>query len=199
MLKDVECELQDLTHLDWSESATSSAASGSYLKARFGEGSAATYYKLSCYDEINGIYGHECVNEIIASRLMEVLSVNHLPYKLVHARIRINGKIHDTWLTESASFRKSGESKVSLARFYGWNHLKDESRMAFCARFGWSQDVQKTMLVDFLIANRDRHGANLEVVKGRNGQIHLAPLFDSGLSLCYSSFNSYKTSTLCRM
>lgn len=189
-VKDVDQELCDLTHLDWSESATSSATGGSYLKARFGEGAAATYYKLSCYDEMNGIYGHECVNEVIAARLMDVLCVSHVPYRLVHACVRIGGREHETWLTESDSFRARGESKTSLVRFYSWNHLEGEGRMDFCARFGWIQDVQKMMLVDYLIANRDRHGGNLEVLKQVDGRLRLAPLFDSGLSLCFSTGNA---------
>lgn len=45
MSKNVTTELQDLTHLDWSESATASATGGSYLKARSGDGAEATYYK----------------------------------------------------------------------------------------------------------------------------------------------------------
>lgn len=190
MPKDVVNTLQDLTHLDWSESATSSATGGSYLKARTGDGAEATYYKLPCYDEVNGIYGHECVNETIAARLMDVLFVEHVPYRLVHARVRIDGRERETWLSESPSFRKRGESKTSFARLYGLNRLEDETRLQFCKRFGWTQGVQKMMLVDFLIANRDRHGGNLEVLKGRDGQLRLAPLFDNGLSLCYSSFSA---------
>ena len=194
MAADVEHTLRDLTHLDWSESATSSATGGSYLKARSGDGVEATYYKMSCYDEVNGVYGHECVNETIAARLMDILCVRHVPYKLVHARVLIDGREHETWLSESASFRKRGESKISLARFFGLNRLEGETRLEFCERFGWKQDVQKTMLVDYLIVNRDRHGSNLEVLKSRDGQLHLAPLFDNGLSLCYSSFNAQQLS-----
>ena len=190
MLRDVVHTTQDLTYLDWSESVTSSATGGSYLKARAGDGAEATYYKLSCYDEVNGVYGHECVNEIIAARLMDMLFVEHVPYRLIHARVLVDGREHETWLSESPSFRKRGESKTSLARFYGLNRLESETRLQFCERFGWSQDVQKTMLVDFLIANRDRHGGNLEVLKGRDGRLRLAPLFDNGLSLCYSSFSA---------
>lgn len=189
-VKDVVSELQDLTHLDWTESAVSSATGGSYLKARLGEGPDARYFKLSCYDEVNGVYGHECVNEIIAARLMDVLCVNHVSYRLVHARVRVGGEEHRTWLVESGSFRARGESKVSLAHFYGWNHLDGEERMAFCDRFGWGEDVRKAMLIDFLIANRDRHGGNIEVLKGVDGRLRLAPLFDNGLSLCYSTGNA---------
>ena len=41
--------------------------------------------------------------------------------------------------------------------------------------------------VDYIILNRDRHGANIEVL--RNSRAHtlrIAPLFDHGLSLVYS-------------
>ena len=43
------------------------------------------------------------------------------------------------------------------------------------------------LVVDFLILNRDRHGANIEVLRNsRRRTIHLAPLFDHGLSLLFS-------------
>ena len=43
------------------------------------------------------------------------------------------------------------------------------------------------LLVDFLILNGDRHGANLEVMKNnRIRELYLAPLFDHGLSLLFS-------------
>ncbi len=46
------------------------------------------------------------------------------------------------------------------------------------------------LVVDYLILNRDRHGANIEVL--RNSQkktIRLAPLFDHGLSLIFNCHN----------
>ena len=43
------------------------------------------------------------------------------------------------------------------------------------------------MVLDFLILNRDRHGANIEVLRNsRKKTIHLAPIFDHGLSLLFS-------------
>lgn len=104
-IADIRTDLQDLRHLDWSESTTSSATGGSHLKARFGEGAAATYYKLSCYDQVNGVCGRECVNELIASRLMDALCIEHVPYRLVHARVEVGGQTFDTWLSESSSIR----------------------------------------------------------------------------------------------
>jgi hypothetical protein len=43
------------------------------------------------------------------------------------------------------------------------------------------------LVVDFLILNRDRHGANIEVLRNsRKKTIRLAPLFDHGLSLLFN-------------
>ena len=41
--------------------------------------------------------------------------------------------------------------------------------------------------VDYIILNRDRHGANIEVLRNsRAHSLRIAPLFDHGLSLMYS-------------
>ena len=42
------------------------------------------------------------------------------------------------------------------------------------------------ILVDFLILNRDRHGANIEIIMGKNGTERMAPLFDHGLSFMFN-------------
>lgn len=50
------------------------------------------------------------------------------------------------------------------------------------------------LVVDFLILNRDRHGANIEVLRdSKNKNIRLAPLFDHGLSLMFSVKNNEKS------
>ena len=41
--------------------------------------------------------------------------------------------------------------------------------------------------VDYIILNRDRNGANIEVLRNaRTHTLRIAPLFDHGLSLLYS-------------
>lgn len=186
---DVIHTVQDMRHLVWSESGQTSASGGSFLKARTGVGAHATYYKLSCYDSYRGIYGHECVNELVASRLMELLGVEHVRYSLVHALIIVDGVEYTTWLARSKSFRKAGESKLAFDTFFDLMHEKGESQLELCERFGWLPAVQRMMLVDYLIANRDRHGANIEVLRGRDGSLRLAPLFDNGVSLAFSCYN----------
>lgn len=185
---DVIGKVQDLRHLVWSETGQTSASGGTFLKARTGVGVHATYYKLSCYDSYRGVYGHECVNEVVASRLMDILDVSHVRYTLVHALIVVDGVEHTTWLARSKSFRKAGESKMAFDTFFDIMHERGESQLAFCERFGWLDSIQRMMLVDFLIANRDRHGANIEVLRARDGSFRLAPLFDNGVSFVFSCY-----------
>ena len=65
--------------------------------------------------------------------------------------------------------------------------LPDESALDFCIRMGWEDYVYQMLIVDYLILNRDRHGANIEVLRNsRKKTIRLAPLFDHGLSLLCS-------------
>ena len=40
------------------------------------------YYKLSNYDSYRGVFGHECVNELIVSRVMDILRIPHVKYKI---------------------------------------------------------------------------------------------------------------------
>ena len=191
-MSDVITKLQDLRHLDWSERANTSGTAGCFLKSKEQTGAGLWYYKLSCYDSYRGIYGHECANEIVASRLMSILGVSHVEYRLAHALICVNGEDHETWLNRSRSFRKCGERKQALDTFYDLNKTEGETPLNLCARFGWENEIKNILLVDYLVANRDRHGANIEVLQSANGSLRLAPVFDSGLSFVFSCYEDEK-------
>ena len=65
--------------------------------------------------------------------------------------------------------------------------MPDESALDFCTRMGWKDYIYQMLVVDYLILNRDRHGANIEVLRNsRKKTVRLAPLFDHGLSLLCS-------------
>lgn len=184
--RDITYALQDLRHLDWTENVNTSGTGGMFLKARSGMGTGARYYKLSCFNSAQGVVGHECVNELVASRLMRLLGVDHVEYRLVHAHVRVLGREFETWLSVSSSYRHSHERKQALDTFYDLNAHEGESVLDFCRRCGWGLEVERMLLVDYLIANRDRHGANIEVLRAGDGRVRLAPLFDNGLSLYFS-------------
>jgi len=181
-------QLQDFRHLQWTKIRHSSGTAGSFLKASARIRGERWYYKLSDYDPYRGIVGHECVNEIIADRLLTILRIPHLSYQLIHALVLIDGKEYETWLCRSKDYRQNGESKIALDTYYQMEKEEEESPLDFCFRQGWGQYISDMLLVDFLILNRDRHGANLEVLRNRHTKaVRLAPLFDHGLSLCFSA------------
>ncbi len=183
-LEQIIYQLQDMTYLSWAKARNSSGTAGSFLKAYHEDASGKTYYKLSNYDAWSGIIGHECVNEIIVDRLLSVLGIEHLSYQLIHARVLIDQKEHETWLCASRDFKQRGESKIALDTFYQAERFPNESPMDFCIRFGWEKEIYEMLTVDYLILNRDRHGANMEVLRNPKQKIiRLAPLFDHGLSL----------------
>ena len=165
-------EKQDLTYLSWSVYRNSSGTAGSFLKAYSELGGKKTYYKLSNFDKARGVIGHECVNELIVDRLLTILGIPHLSYQLIHADVSVDGRTHEVYLCASEDFKAKSESKTALD---------------FCIRMGWEDYVYQMLIVDYLILNRDRHGANIEVLRNsRKKTIRLAPLFDHGLSLLCS-------------
>ena len=175
--------LQDMTYLNWAQTRNSSGTAGSFLKAYEETPDGKIYYKLSNYDAFRGIIGHECVNEIIVDRLLNLLNIEHLPYQLIHAKIRVDDKPLETWLCASRDFKQRGETKIALDAYYQAERNQGESPLAFCIRSGWEKSIYEMLVVDYLILNRDRHGANMEVLRNRYRKtVRLAPLFDHGLS-----------------
>lgn len=176
--------LQDLTHLNWALVRGSSGTAGSFLKSYEETPDGKIYYKLSDYDSFHGIVGHECINEIIVDRLLTILGIPHLPYQLIHAKILIDRHPVETWLCASRDYKQRGERKIALDAYYQVERFPDETPLAFCIRHGWEKEIYEVLVVDYLILNRDRHGANMEVLINRNQKsVRLAPLFDHGVSL----------------
>lgn len=183
-------EKQDLTYLSWSKIRNSSGTAGTFLKAYSEFGGKKTYYKLSDYDTFKGIVGHESVNEIIADRLLTLLGIEHLSYRLIYADIILNGRTCTAYFCASDDFKQKGEDKTALDTYYELERLDGESPFDFCVRQGWENYIYEMLVVDFLILNRDRHGANIEVLRNKKKKtIRLAPLFDHGLSLLFQIKN----------
>lgn len=188
MEKKIILEKQDMRYLEWSHTRSSSGTAGTFLKSEEMIDGKKRYYKLSNYDPVRGIIGHECVNEIIVDRLLTILGVEHLEYQLIHAEVEVGGKTFETWLCASDDFKEKGDTKLALDAFYQSQVENGESPYEFCKKQGWQKYIDIMLVVDYLIQNRDRHGANIEVL--RNGKnMRIAPLFDHGLSFlcsCYS-------------
>ena len=184
-------EIEDLSFLKWSTIRSSSGTAGSFLKSEAVLNGVKRYFKLSNFDLEKGIVGHECINEIIVDRLLSLLGVDHLSYDLINARIVIEGQEYITYIAASYDFKKRGEAKQAIDDFYRVNCENGESRFEFCIRNGWKQYIEQMLAVDYIIQNRDRHGANIEVLRNRyERSVRIAPLFDHGLSLLFSCLSN---------
>lgn len=182
-MKKIIRELQDMTYLIWTLDRESSGTAGSFLKSYEKTPEGKIYYKLSNYNPVDGITGHECVNEIIVDRLLTLLRIEHLSYQLIHAMITIDDKQVETWLCSSKDFKKPGEDKIAFDVYYETEKEPGETPLEFCIRVHWQQKIYEMFVVDYLILNRDRHGGNIEILRNRKEKImRLAPLFDHGLS-----------------
>lgn len=189
-------ELQDLRYLKWSKIRHSSGTAGSFLKSCEDIGNTKKYYKLSDYDSYKGIIGHECINELIVDRLLSEYDIPHLSYELIHALVKIDDRDYETYLCGSYDFKEPGDSKIALDIFYQLEKFPNESPLDFCTRYGWDKYIWQMLFVDYLILNRDRHGANIEILRNRNSKrIAPAPLFDHGLSLAFSAHSDNELST----
>lgn len=178
---------QDFTYLSWAKMRNSSGTAGSFLKSYYELDGKKTYYKLSNYDSFSGIVGHECINEIIVDRLLAILGIEHLSYSLIHADILIDDKEYETYLCASKDFKEEKENKIALDVFYQAEREEEETPLEFCIRQGWEEYIYQMLIVDYLILNRDRHGANIEVLRNSaKKSVRLAPLFDHGLSLLFN-------------
>ena len=182
-------KLQDLRYLDWTDTKMSPGTPGCFLKAYEEKDGERYYYKLSNYDSYRGVFGHECVNELIVSRLLDILKVEHLQYRLIHAMISIDGKEIEAYINQSANFRREKEQKQPFDVYYELNREKDEKPLDFARRMGWRDYFDRMMAVDYLICNRDRHGANIEILVDENNAARPAPLFDHGVSLLFSCYS----------
>lgn len=179
-------QLTDLRRIQWDINAAEfPGTQGTYLKAVGLVGGRQVFYKLSLGDT-QGIYGHETVIEVIVSRVLDLLGLPHLRYDGRLSRIILDGKEHTEYVCISDNFKKPTESKMAFDQFYDLYKQANRcsSPIELVRAFGWQQAVDEIILADFIIANRDRHGANIEVLQDNvTGSLRIAPLFDNGLSL----------------
>lgn len=189
-LEDLITELQDLRYLDWVDKKMSPGTPGCFLKAYEKKDGKCYYYKMSNFDSYRGIFGHECVNELIVSRLLRMLQIEHLEYQLIHAKIRVDDMEYEGYVCRSLNFRKENERKMAFDSYYDLNKEAKESPLEFAKRNGWEKYIYQMFVVDYLICNRDRHGANIELLIDKDNKVRIAPLFVQGLSLLFSCYDN---------
>ena len=89
---------QDLRYLKFSHDRNSTGTVGTFLKSQETIDGIKVYYKLSNYNFDEGIIGHECINELIVDRFLNIIGIDHLSYDLIHADIVIDDKLYNKYL-----------------------------------------------------------------------------------------------------
>lgn len=165
----------DLTHLDFSLSMWGSGSAGSFYKACDGE----YFYKVSLI--FRDGFGYESVNEVLCSRLADLFGYANAGYELLEARVRLSGQTYETYICRSKNYKRVGESRLSMETYCSVNDIEKGylEPLIFKPFF---LDLLNMLFFDYIIDNRDRHGANIELLY--NGETYrLSPIFDCGSSL----------------
>lgn len=169
-------KVEDLTDLNWGSTKGNGISYGCYFKAKSGD----TYYKCSQYYSAIQKFGDESVYEVICSRLLRRLNLPCVDYKLISAKVRIDGSDYITYICKSKDFARGFDSKITLEELYLMN--RGMTLTDFICKLGIQRDIEKMLMSDFLTLQRDRHGGNIELVR-RGDVYYLAHLFDNGLGL----------------
>lgn len=176
----------DLTYLNWGLNKFFPGTAGTFLKCIDTENGIRYYYKLSNFDIYNNItIGHESINELIVSRILNLLDIDHVHYQLINAKININNKNINTYLCKSADFKKSGATSVAFGTFYEIKkYFNPELQpVDIFTQNNWLINLYNLLICDFITCQRDRHSSNYEIIQDANGKYKCAPIFDNGLSL----------------
>jgi len=129
-------------------------------------------------------------NEEIASKIMARLGINHIPYVVVYIKSRYYC-LCDNFVNENTELITASEIIASTATVVtSKNDSKYEQLLKACEHLGLSdirRRLEEMMVVDFLIANTDRHWGNFGFIRDANTLEWkgFAPIFDSGNSLWF--------------
>lgn len=170
---------QDYRCLDWGN-IKSGGSIGMLSKTIITKGKRNYYVKISAYNKHHGVYGIESISELIASRLAKIMKVSCIDMELIDALITKDGNTFRTYLCESPDYKKPGENVVPFEDDYELNSNEGETPLEYVKRIGITESIYSMFIFDYIIANLDRHGANIELYEGI---LVMAPLFDNGNSL----------------
>lgn len=144
-------------------------------------------------------YLQEPLNEVIASKIMDKLNIPHVRYDLIWENtngIKTPFSICECFVNTETEFisedhftRNKIQEKPDSKSFYQFyiDCCKDVGLNNAQSR------VDQMIVVDFLIANQDRHTNNFGLIRNAKTLefIDVAPIFDSGNSLWYDKLDEF--------
>lgn len=128
----------------------------------------------------------EPINEVLASEICKRLGINYIPYTY---EIRDN-----QYYSLCPDIVDENHEMVPMESVYHDLHLEENQCYSFeklitrCEELGIpnaSEDLLKMLLLDFIIANEDRHTYNISFIRETESRkwIGVAPVYDSGKSM----------------
>lgn len=168
---------------------------GSLYKATQVVDGITMYYKMSLMIG-RKVVGHEAVNGVIVSRLLDILNIPHVQYDLKSAVVRVKDNTFTPYVCASKDFKNQKGTSMPLEVYYSlvyhpFSSAKKKSPFELLIDMGFRTFLNQLFVVDFLIINRDRHGYNIELISEDNSFIP-APLFDNGMSFIAPLNNNLK-------
>ena len=143
----------------------------------------------------SGVYQQEPFNEVIASAIMKKLRINHVPYELIYEQNSEGNKAYslcENFVTSQTELVPAWQITQTMKRLNSDSELTHLLRC--CEELGMNVkdialDIEKMLVLDYIIANEDRHYNNFGFL--RNAEtlewLGFAPIFDSGTSLWYNT------------
>lgn len=129
-------------------------------------------------------YGYESVCEVVASRVSDLFEFRHVEYFMLHALVLIGSKEYTVWLCVSRNYKAPNEHRTTLENALWLNGISGhdlKENYNYVKTQPYAKDIKNMLFLDYLIDNRDRHGANIELLI--SDAVQLAPIFDCGCSL----------------
>ena len=129
-------------------------------------------------------------NEEIASKLMERLGTNHVPYIVTYIKGRYYS-LCDNFINEDTELITASQIIVNTApEITSKDDSPYQQLLKCCDHLGigdMKPQLEEMMVIDYLIANTDRHWGNFGFIRDANTLEWkgFAPIFDSGNSLWF--------------
>lgn len=173
-------KIVDLTHLKWGTTHNGGTSYGCYYKAIQIENGIKYYYKCSNFYSGQNCFGDESIYEVICSRLFQLLGFDCVKYTVCYAKVKIDDMVFNTYVCKSKNYFVGYDSRATLEDLQKILGLRNsvETINKLCIQ----REIEKLLVADFLVLQRDRHGKNIEILI-KDNKYYLAPLFDNGLGL----------------
>lgn len=128
-------------------------------------------------------------NEVFAMKVAQKLGLKTAEYSIVEGNIVINNQKMPCVFSKTLNYCKEGETVLPIGymRILTNNNTKkliDFIKDNYPKEF---KEFQKMLVLDYIIANEDRHADNISIRIDKNGDWHFGTVYDNGNSMYYEN------------